>query len=106
MLVSSKKSIMYFSITPLKRKIKQLGLRRPMLCYDIDAIRRKITEMLYGPISNLGYSSVWHHRQMKGTRVRRKILSNLLKELDPQGVQERRVHRLRRMVYQNGLSLS
>ena len=57
--------------------------------------------MLYGPSSNLGYRSVWHHLQMKSTRVPRKIVANLLKELDPQGVQERRAHRLRRRVYQN-----
>ena len=77
-----------------------------MLCYDIDAIRRKIAEMLDGPNSNLEYSSVWHHLQMKCTRVPRKIMANLLKELDTQGVQERRAHRLRRRVYQNGLSFS
>ena len=29
------------SITTLKRKVKQLGLRRRMPCYNIDAIRRK-----------------------------------------------------------------
>ena len=38
---------------------------------------------------------------MKSTRVPRKIVAKLLKELDPQGVQERRAHRLRRRVYQN-----
>ena len=31
-----------------------------------------------GPNSNLGYRSVWHHLQMKGTRVPRKIVANLL----------------------------
>ena len=72
-----------------------------MLCYDIDANRRKIKEMLYGRSSNRGYRSVWHHLQIKGTRVPPKIVANLFKELDFQEVQERRAHRLRRRVNQN-----
>ena len=87
------------SIAILKRKVKQLGLRRRLPCYDIDDVRRTIPQMLDGPNSNLGYSSVWHHLQMKDTRVPRKIVATSLKELDPQGVQERKAHRLRRRVY-------
>ena len=76
-----------------------------MPCYDIDAIRRKVAEILDGPNSNLAYSSIWYNLQMKGTRVPREILITLFKELDPRGVQERRAHRLIKWVYQNGLSL-
>eukprot|EP00794_Sanderia_malayensis_P007626 gene7626-8468_t len=57
--------------------------------------------MLDGPNSNLGYRAVWHDLQMNGIRVPRNIVANLLQRLDPQGVQERRAHRLRRRVYQN-----
>ena len=46
-------TIAFLALPPLKRKIKQLGLLRRMLCYDIDAKRQKLTEILYGPISNL-----------------------------------------------------
>ena len=81
-----------FSNATLKRKIKQLSLRRRIPCYDIDAIRRKITEMLDGPNSNLRYHSVWHHLQMKVTTVPCKIVANLLKELDSQGVHLHHFH--------------
>eukprot|EP00794_Sanderia_malayensis_P018747 gene18747-20636_t len=37
------------SISTLKRKIKQLGLRRRMPDYDIDTVKAKITQMLDGP---------------------------------------------------------
>ena len=91
----------FVSMTTLKRKVKKLGLRRRMPCFDIDAIRGTITELLDGPNNNLGYRAVWHHLQMNGTRVPRTIVADLLKELDPSGVQERRAHRLRRRVYHN-----
>ena len=89
------------SIASLKRKLKQLGLRRRLSHYAIDSVRAKIFQMLDGPNSSLGYRAVWHHLQMEGTRVPRKIVATLLQEIDPQGVQERRAHRLRRRVYQN-----
>ena len=57
--------------------------------------------MLDGQNNNLGYRSVWHHLQMKGTSVPRKKVATLLKELDPQEIQERRAQSLRRSVYQN-----
>lgn len=49
----------------LNRKFKQLDLRRRMPFYDIDAIRRTITQMLDGPKSNLGYRSVCVCRMKK-----------------------------------------
>ena len=91
----------FVSMTTLKRKVKKLGLHRRMRCFDIDAIRGTITELLDGPNNNLGYCTVWHYLQMNGTRVPRTIVADLLKELDPSRVQERRAHRLRRRVYHN-----
>eukprot|EP00794_Sanderia_malayensis_P011648 gene11648-12846_t len=73
------------SISTVKRKVKQLGLRRRMPDYDIDTLRAKITQMLDGPNSNLGYRAVWHDLQMNGMRVPCNIVANLLQRLDPQG---------------------
>eukprot|EP00795_Rhopilema_esculentum_P014495 gene14495-5557_t len=89
------------SLRTLKRKIKRIGLRRPMPDYEMDSVRATVGGMLDGPQSNLGYRAVWHDLQMKGIRVPRNIVANLLRELDPQGVQERRAHRLKRRAYQN-----
>ena len=87
------------SLSTLKRKINQLGLCRRMPGYDMDVVRATVSEMLDGPQSNLGYHAVWHDLQMRGIRVPRNTVANLLQELDPQGVRERTAHRLRRRAY-------
>ena len=89
------------SLSTLKRKINQLDLRRRMPDYDMDVVRATVSEMLDGPQSNLGYRAVWYDLQMRGIRVPRNTVANLLRELDPHGVQERTAHRLRRRAYQN-----
>ena len=89
------------SLSTLKRKINQLDLRRRMPDYDMDVVRATVSEMLDGPQSNIGLRAVWHDLQMRGIRVPRNTVANLLRELDPQGVQERTAHRLRRRAYQN-----
>ncbi len=89
------------SLSTFKRKIKQLGLYRRVPDYDMDVVRASVVAMLDGPQSNLGYRAVWHDLQMRGMRVPRAVVANLLRELDPQGVQDRRAHRLRRRLYQN-----
>ena len=49
------------SITTLKRKVKQLGFRRRMPCYNINAIRRNIAEMLDDPVIFQGEGGSSHN---------------------------------------------
>ena len=48
------------NITTLTRKVKQ-RLRRGMPCYNIDAIRRKLAEMLDDPIKFQGEEGSSHN---------------------------------------------
>ena len=89
------------SLSTLKRCIKRLGLRRRNAEYDIDLVRNAIVSLLEGPDSTRGYRSIWHTLQMNGMRVPRLVVEMLLRELDPEGVSERRRHRLRRRIYYN-----
>ena len=89
------------SLSTLKRCIKQLGLRRRNPEYDIDLVRNAIVSLLEGPNSTRGFRSIWHTLQMDGMRVPRLVVEMLLRELDPEGVSERRKHRLRRRIYYN-----
>ena len=52
-----------------------------------------------GQDSSRGYRSIWHTLQMNGMRV--PIVEMLLREIDPEGVSERR-HRLRRNFHSLG----
>lgn len=46
-----------------------------------------------------GYRAVWHTLQMQGDQVPTEAVRVVLKELDPDGVQERRSRTLRRRMY-------
>ena len=58
-------------------------------------------ELTNGPGSAMGYRSIWHTVELEGIRVPRIIVQDLLKEIDPEGSELRRKHRLKRRVYQN-----
>ena len=89
------------SLSTLKRRIKRYGLQRKNSDYDIDAVRDAIRSLLDGPGCCRGYRAIWHTLQMSGITVPRVVVAELLRELDPEGVQERSTHRLKRRVYRN-----
>jgi hypothetical protein len=89
------------SLSTLKRHIKRLGFRRRNAEYDIALVRNAIMSLLEGPDCSRGYRSIWHTLQMNGMRVPRLVVKLLLREIDPEGVSERRKHRLKRRIYYN-----
>lgn len=89
------------SITTLKRRIKAYGLRRREPDYDVNEIRAAIEDIVDGYGSTQGYRAVWHTLQLKGLRVPRIVVQEILKEIDPEGTEMRRAHRLKRRVYHN-----
>ena len=89
------------SITTLKRRIKAYGLKRRMPDYDVGQIRAAIENILDGYGSIQGYRAVWHTLQLKGLRVPRIVVQEILREIDPEGTQLRKAHRLKRRVYHN-----
>ena len=89
------------SLSTLKRRIKKYGLQRKNIDYDLDAVCDAVRSLLDGPGCCRGYRAIWHTLQMNGITVPRVVVAELLRELDPEGVQERSRHRLKRRVYRN-----
>lgn len=83
------------------RRLKQYQPRRRQEPTDntIDLIRNRITTILTG--SYEGYRSMWHRLELEGLRVPRAIVAAILREVDPQGTQLRKSHRLERRAYRN-----
>ena len=89
------------SIATLKRRIKQYGLQRRNIDYDVNVVRAKIVNILDGPGCMGGYRHVWHTLKLQGISVPRSVVRHLVKLLDPEGVKLRKAHRLRRRTYHN-----
>lgn len=87
------------SLSTLKSRLKQQGLKRVNPNYDIQVVRETIRKELDGPGCSGGYRAMWHALRLEGIQVPRRIVAQLLKELDPEGCQLRRARRLRRRSY-------
>ena len=85
------------SISTFKRRVKRNGLRiRQLPDYNIAEARASIQSIIDGPGCLQGYRSVWHTLQLWGTRIPRIVVQKLLRELDPEGTELRKAHRLTR----------
>ena len=89
------------SDSTLKRRIKSYGLRRRNPAYDEETVRNYMPTIIDGPQCLRGYRSVWHALQIRGMRVPRIVVQQLLKETDPEGTHLRKAHRLKRRTYHN-----
>ena len=89
------------SLSTLKRRIKGYGLRRQRPEYNINEVRASIQTIINGHGSLQGYRSVWHTLQLRGIRIPRIVVQELLREMDPEGTELRKGHRLRRRIYHN-----
>ncbi len=58
-----------------------------------------IQELLDGPGSTVGYCSIWHTLRLRGIIAPRIVVQQLMQELDLEGVQVRKAHRLQRQQY-------
>ena len=63
--------------------------------------RERIHSLIEGPVSSSGYRSVWHSLKMTGFHVPRYTMQTPLRDLDPEGTESKRKHRLRRRGYSN-----
>ena len=87
------------SLRTLKRWLKALNLRRVNIEFDHGRLKGMIAELLDGPGGSQGYRSIWHTLEQRGERVPRREVENIVRELDTEGVAERKAHRLRRREY-------
>ena len=87
------------SLRTLKRRLKQYSFQRNGVQFCPGSLRDAILEIIGGPGSTIGYRSVWHALQRKGIRVPRSLVEEIVRELDPNGVEARKPHKLRRREY-------
>ena len=85
-----------------KRRLCQYGLKRRSRNIT-DAALRQIMEMeLTGPSAHKGCRGIWSVlRCSYGITVTRDTVMKLLRELDPDGTEQRRAHRLHRRLYRS-----
>jgi hypothetical protein len=84
----------------LKRKLKDLGLSRRGNYVDEDMVRNVIAEEIIDAGRLSGYRSIWHALRLRHQiHAPRGLVARLVRELDPDGVEERRARRLSRRRY-------
>ena len=93
---------MPLSLSTLKRLLKGMGLRRRGPEDQPALIKTAIEEELLTSGSLLGYRKIWRTLQQKGYVVKRNTVMEMVRDVDPQGVQERKRHRLRRRYFAPG----
>jgi hypothetical protein len=89
------------SLSQLKRILKQQSLRRRQVTYAPEHCVKDIIEkeLLFSG-SCIGYRSMWQRlKNDYHLKVKRNDVMLLLRQLDPEGVEARRAHRLRRRTY-------
>ena len=72
------------SVSTLKRPIESYGLKIKRPDYNIDDVRASVQIIIDGHGCLLGYRSVWHALKLRGTRVPRIVVQELLREMDPE----------------------
>ena len=98
----NKKEGLHMCVRTLKRHLKSLGLRRKGNARMIDdsTVRTAILEEMRGPGGLSGYRSIWHALRLRHhIHVPRKLVAEIMKEIDPVGVEERRSRRLKRRTF-------
>lgn len=91
------------SLSTLKRRLKENNLRRNEL-QNINMIdlERVIRSELDGPGRICGYRAMWHALRIKHSIfVPRRAVEVLLRQIDPEGVEERKRHKLKRREYRS-----
>ena len=87
-------------VRTLKRKLKDVGLKRKGAIHDEDLVRELIKQEMQGAGSLGGYRYIWHALRLRHhVNVPRSHVASVMKEIDPEGVRERRARRLRRRSY-------
>ena len=92
----------HISLRTLQQQLyMNLGLKRRNIDYNREEIRQAILDHCNGPGSSNRYRSVWHALRLKGICVPRRVVAEILREVDPEGAIERRAKRLQRRRYMN-----
>ena len=85
-------------VRTLKNRLRQLNLRRRLPSFDMEVVREQIMNELSGPGCQGGYRSMWHTLRLKDIQVPRHVVAELMREMDPEGCEQRRARGLKRKV--------
>ena len=69
------------SIATLKRRIKEYGLKRRNVRYDLNSVRNKIRSLLDVSDCMGGKRHIWHALKMQGIRVPRSVFRNFCRDV-------------------------
>ena len=84
------------SLRTLKRRLSEYALTKKGNC-SARRVRSIIHREIQGPSGQLGYRGMWHLlRSSYGISIPRDNVMTMLKELDPDGTEARKAHRLKR----------
>ena len=90
------------SLSTLKRRLREYGLRRHQLQFDEQMVRNLIEVESNGPGELRGYRAIWHALRIKHhVHAPRRMVERILRELNPQATMRRRERRLKRRSYFN-----
>ena len=93
------------SMSILQRKLKSYGLPRrhqaPLPNQLLELAYQRIISLTQGFGSSNGYRYIWHILNRDGIQIPRIRVQQMLKEIDPEGSELRRRHRLKRQVNVN-----
>ncbi len=67
----------------------------------LEIVRKRTNKIINSPGSCGGSRTVWHTLKMEGLQVPRIVVQQTLKELDPEGTERMKAHRLKRRQYHN-----
>lgn len=89
------------SVRHLKRLLRNLGLRRKgIIGSDLEEVCSAIISKLDSSGSDLGYKALWRRLKLfHGLTVKRDRVLDILRIVDPDGLDEQLQHRLRRRKY-------
>lgn len=94
--------VINMSLSTLKRRLREYGLRRRNLEIDEQMIRNLIVIETNGPGELRGYRAIWHALRIKHhIHVPRREVERIMHEVNPDAAMQRRERSLRRRVYFN-----
>ena len=76
----------FISVQELMGRLARLNLWRRSAHYDINVVRDSIIQILDGPGCVGGYRTVLHSLQLRGIRVPRSVVLEMLRALDPEDI--------------------
>lgn len=90
------------SVRTLKRRLQSYNLVKRKINVDEDLVRNIIRREMQGPGQLAGYRKMWHILRLKHhVHAPRKLVAQILHELDPDASKARKRNKLHRRIYQS-----